>query len=61
MHQTTAIRRNDKGFTIKLGPAPERGNLFRIEDQIGMAAAADKRRERRRIKAARKARRWKAE
>jgi len=60
MHATTATRKG-RDLKIKLGPAYVPGNLFRIADQIGMAAAADKRQERRKIKANRKARQWKAD
>jgi hypothetical protein len=58
MHATTAPKSRERGFTINLGPAPQRGNLFSIADQIGMAAAADKRQERRKMKQKRKARNW---
>ncbi len=59
MHNTTARRKPlTEGFTITLEPI-KRGNLFSIDAQIQQAAMADKRRERRRIKAERKARKWK--
>ncbi len=62
MYVPTAPKKSEKnGFTINLGPAPQRGNLFSIADQIGMAAAADKRQERRKMKEKRKQRKWRPE
>lgn len=60
MHNTTAPRKQGRGFTIKIEPV-KRGNLFSINAQIQQAAMADKRRARRKMKQDRKARNWKEE
>ena len=59
MHNTTQPRKNGKGFKIKLGPAPQRGNIFPIAMPIDMAAMADKRKQRREMKDRNRARKWK--
>lgn len=61
MHNTTKPKKEGKSFTITLGPAPTPGNLFPIGAQIQQAAMADKRNNRRKMKAARKQRKWDGE
>jgi len=61
MHNTTQRKRGlEDGVTETMViTLPVRGNLFGIQTQIAQAAMADKRRVRRKMKAARKARNWK--
>jgi len=54
-------KRESEGFTITVSQQVPQGNLFPIEVQVAQAKAFDKRRERRKIKAKRKARKWDGE
>lgn len=61
MHTPTERKRPlTEGFTLSI-PAPNRGNLFSIGQQIAQAAMADKRMARRKMKAKRKQRQWKGD
>lgn len=57
MHNTTAPKKTGRGWKFTIA-APVRGNLFSIGQQIAQAAMADKRMNRRKIKAKRKERAW---